>query len=383
MWFFSEEEKLLQKSVKDFAERVVAPRATELDENEGFDPGHFKGLAELGLLGITASEADGGAGMGCLAASIAMEELGAVCASTALSYLAHSILFVNNLATNGSNEQKKRYLPKAIDGSWICGMGMSEPGAGTDALAMTTRAEKKGSKWILNGTKMWITNAVVGHAFYVYARTGAGKKDISTFIVEKSFPGFSFGKKIHKLGMRASPTGELIFENCEVPEENLVGTPGGSVTAMIKNLDIERITISAISLGLARASLEAATRYATERKQFGEPIGNFQMVQKMLADGQAEYEAARAYCYSAAKEWDLGQLDAGSSRSIGAKVKIICSEMATKVAMDAIQIMGGYGYTKEFPVERYMRDAKLMEIGAGTTEILRVVAAKAMLSAAK
>jgi isovaleryl-CoA dehydrogenase len=383
MWFFTEEEKLIQKSVADFAQRVVAPRAAELDEKEGFNREAITGLAELGLLGVTAAEEDGGAGMGCIAATIAMEELGAVCASTALSYLAHSMLFVNNLATNGNAEQRKRYMPKALDGTWVCGMGMSEPGAGTDALGMTTRAEKKGGKWILNGTKMWITNAVVGDVYYVYARTGTGRNDVSTFIVEKGFKGFSFGKKIPKLGMRASPTGELVFENCEVPEENLVGTQGKSVAALIKNLDIERITISGISLGLARASLEAATRYASERKQFGEPIGNFQLVQKMLADGQAEYEAARAYCYNAAKEWDLGLLQGGSSRSTGAKVKIIASEMATKVAMDAIQILGGYGYTKEFPVERYMRDAKLMEIGAGTTEILQVVTAKEMLAAVK
>jgi isovaleryl-CoA dehydrogenase len=383
MWFFTEEEKMLQKSVADFAQRVVTPKAAELDEKEGFNREAMKGLAELGLLGVTASEADGGAGMGCVAATIAMEELGAVCASTALSYLAHSILFVNNLATNGNAAQKKKFLPKAIDGSWVCGMGMSEPGAGTDALGMTTKAEKKGGKWILNGTKMWITNAVVGDAFYVYARTGQGKNDISTFVVDKSCKGFSFGKKLPKLGMRASPTGELVFENCEVPEENLVGTQGKSVAAMIKNLDIERITISGISLGLARASLEAATKYATERKQFGKAIGDYQLVQKKLADGQAEYESARAYCYSAAKEWDLGLLSGGSSRSTGAKVKIIASEMATKVAMDAIQILGGYGYTKEFPVERYMRDAKLMEIGAGTTEILQVVTAKEMLAAVK
>ena len=379
MWFFTEEEQLLKNSVRGFAQQVIAPKAAELDENEGFERSHFKGLAELGLLGITAPEAYGGAEMGCVAATIAMEELGAVCGSTALSYLAHSILAVNNLATNGTEAQKQKYLPKLINGEWIGGMGMSEPGAGTDALAMRTKAERKGDHYVLNGTKLWITNATVGEIFYVYARTGPGRNDISTFIVEKGMKGFSFGKKLSKLGMRGSPTGELIFENCSVPVENRVGEENKSIASMIKNLDIERITISGISLGLARASLEAATQYAKERSQFGQPIGNFQMIQKMLADGQAEFEAARYYCYGAAKQWDLGQLNGPGSRSIGAKVKLVAAQIATKVGMDAIQILGGYGYTKEFPVERFMRDAKLVEIGAGTNEILRVITAKDML----
>ena len=223
MWFFSEEEQLFQNPVRQFAQQVIAPKAAELDETEGFERSHFKGMAELGLLGITAPESYGGAAMGCVAATIAMEELGAVCGSTALSYLAHSILAVNNLATNGNDYQKQKYLPKLISGEWIGGMGMSEPGAGTDALAMRTKAERQGDRYILNGTKMWITNAIVGDIFYVYARTGPGRTDISTFIIEKGMKGFSFGKKLPKMGMRGSPTGELIFENCEVPAENLVG----------------------------------------------------------------------------------------------------------------------------------------------------------------
>lgn len=380
MWFFSEEEVMLQKSARSFAQQVLAPRIAELDETEGFERSHFTGLGELGLLGVTASEEYGGAGMGCVAATLAMEELGAVDASTTLSYLAHSILAVNNLATNGNDDQKRRYLPKLISGQWIGGMGMSEPNAGTDALAMRTRAQKKGSHYILNGSKMWITNAIVGDVFYVYARTGDGRNDISTFIVEKGMKGFSFGKKLSKMGMRASPTGELIFENCEVPEENRVGAENQSTVAMVKNLDIERITISGISLGIARACLEAASRYATERSQFGKPIGQFQMIQQMLAEGQSRYEAARYYCYGAARQWDMGQLQGGNSRSLGAKVKLFTAQEATRIALDAIQIFGGYGYTKEFPVERYMRDAKLMEIGAGTNEILRVITAREMLS---
>jgi isovaleryl-CoA dehydrogenase len=258
-------------------------------------------------------------------------------------------------------------------------MAMTEPGAGSDALGMRTTAVKNGRKYILNGTKMFITNAIVGDIFYVYARTGPGRKDISTFIVESRFPGFKMGPALKKMGMRASPTGELIFDNCEVPEENLVGKEGDSISHMLKNLDIERITIAGISLGIARASIEVAVKYAKERKQFGRPIADFQMIQAMLADGQAEYEAAANYTYNAAQAWDMGKLSATGSRALSAKVKLIAAPMATKVALDAIQILGGYGYTKEFPVERYMRDAKLNEIGAGTNEILRVITARDML----
>jgi isovaleryl-CoA dehydrogenase len=238
---------------------------------------------------------------------------------------------------------------------------------------------KKGDKYILNGTKMFITNAVIGDVFFVYARTGDDRKDLSTFIVESKFPGFKMGKKLKKMGMRASPTGELIFENCEVPAENLVGREGESVAHMLKNLDIERITISGISLGLARASIEAAVKYAKDRVQFGKSISEFQQIQQMLSEAQSQYEAAAYYAYGAAQQWDQGLLDPRGSRSIGAKVKLVATQMATKVALDAIQILGGYGYIKEFPVERYMRDAKLMEIGAGTNEILRVITARDML----
>ena len=379
MWFFTEEQKLLQKTVRDFAQAVLAPRIEHLDETEGFDKSYFKQLGDLGLLGVTAAEEYGGTNMGCVAATIAMEELGAVDASTALSYLAHTMLAVNNLATNGSDAQKKKYLPRLISGEWVGCMGMSEPGAGSDALAMRTRAVKKGDKYILNGTKMWITNAEMGDFFYVYARTGDGRKDVSTFLVERTFSGFRVGKKLKKMGMRASPTSELIFENCEVPVENLVGKEGESISHMLKNLDIERITIAGISLGIARASVEVATKYAKERVQFGKPIAEFQMIQKMLADGQAEYEAAATYVYNGAKAWDEGVLTPSNSRSLGAKTKLIAAQMATKVALDAIQILGGYGYTREFPVERFMRDAKLMEIGAGTNEMMRVLIARDML----
>lgn len=379
LWFFSDEHRLLADSVKNFAQAVLAPKIEHLDEIEGYDRTYFKQMADLGLLGITAGEEYGGTAMGCVAATIAMEEIGAVDASTALSYLAHTMLCVNNIATNASSEQKTRYLPKLISGDWVGCMAMSEPGAGSDALAMRTKAVRRGDKYIINGTKMWITNATYGDVFYVYARTGDGRKDISTFIVEKDFPGFKVGKKLKKMGMRASPTCELIFDNCEVPAENLVGKEGDSLGHMLKNLDIERITISGISLGIARAALEAATRYSKERSQFGRPIADFQMIQAMLADGQAEYEASAYHVYGAAKAWDEGVLNPTTSRALGAKVKLVAARMATKVALDAIQILGGYGYTREFPVERYMRDAKLIEIGAGTNEILRVLIARDML----
>ncbi|MGE4232702.1 MAG: acyl-CoA dehydrogenase family protein [Bacteriovoracia bacterium] len=380
MWFFTDEHRLLQKSVRDFATSVLAPKIEELDEKEGFDRSYFKKMADLGLLGITVPESDGGTDMGCVAATIAMEEIGAIDASTALTYLAHSILFINNLATNGSPEQKKKYLPKTISGEWIGGMGMTEPGSGSDALSMRTKAVKKGNKYILNGTKMFITNAVIGDIFYVYARTGESKKDISTFIVESSFPGFRMGRKLKKMGMRASPTGELIFENCEVPAENLVGKENDSISHLFKNLDIERITISGISLGIARAALDVATKYAKEREQFGSPLGSFQMIQAMLADGMAEYEASRSLVYQNAQEWDLKLLGNAGSQSAGAKAKLMAARMATKVALDSIQILGGYGYIKEFPVERFMRDAKLMEIGAGTNEVMRLIIARELLA---
>lgn len=378
MWFFTEEHQLLQKTVREFAQQVLAPNVEAMDEEESYDTSYFTQMGELGLLGLTAPEEYGGTNMGCVAATIAMEELGAVDASTALSMLAHSYLTINNIVTNASDEQKARYLPKLISGEWIGGMGMTEPGAGTDALSMRTQATRKDEQYILNGTKMFITNAVIGHIFYVYAKTGEDRKDISTFLIESSFPGFKMGKKLKKMGMRGSPTGELIFDQCQVPVKNRVGDEGGSVAHMLKNLDLERITISGISLGIARACIENAVKYAKERSQFGKPIAEFQMIQSMLAEAQAHYEASRAYTYHAAHSWDLGLMNS-ESRAVGAKVKLIAAQMATKIALDAIQILGGYGYIKEFPVERYMRDAKLMEIGAGTNEILRVITARDLL----
>lgn len=374
---------MLQASVRDFAADKIAPLAESADEKETLPDGHFAALAEMGLLGITADEEYGGAGMGCVAASIAMEEIGKVCASTALSYLAHSMLVVHNLNVNGSKEQKAKYLPDLIAAKKIAGLGISEPESGSDALSLSTKAEKKGKDYQLTGTKMWITNAPIGDVFYLYAKTGPGKKDLSTFIVEKEFAGFSRGKKIRKMGMRGSPTGELIFENCQVPGDNLVGKEGDSVKHMMRNLDIERITIAAISVGLAEAAVQIATKYATERKQFDQPIANFQMIQKMIADGAAYTSSASSVVFEAAKRYDLAIAE---GRQLGkeeafwaAKAKLVAAETATKVCLDAVQVLGGYGYSREFPVERMARDAKLVEIGAGTNEVMRLIIAKQLI----
>lgn len=374
MWF-NEEHKMLQESVRQFCRNEVEPGAAERDETEQFDMSLVKKMGDLGILGITVPTEYGGAGMDTVAATLVMEELGAVCASTALSYLANSILAVHNLNMNGSEDQKKKYLPRLCSGELWGGMGMTEPGAGSDAVGMQMRAEKKGDHYILNGTKTFITNGPDGDFFLVYARTGEEKKSLSTFLIEKGFEGFSCGKKLSKMGMRGSPTGELVFENCKVPVENLVGEEGQSVSHMMRNLNIERVTIAGISNGLARASLEYSNKYATERRQFSEPIGSFQMIQKMIADNYTQYNASRAYTFECAKA-----IDEGTSTGRGAAAcKVFAAEVATQVGLNAIQILGGYGYTKEYPVERYMRDAKLMEIGAGTSEIMRIIIAREVL----
>ncbi len=368
------EQEQLGQTLANFAATELAPRAAELDEVEGFNDSAFRKMADLGLLGITASEEYGGAHQGCVEATLVMEKFGAACASTTLSYLAHSILCVNNLNENASAAQKQKYLPNLISGKWIGAMAMTEPDAGSDALGLSTRAEKKGGKYILNGAKTYITNGSLADVFVVYAKTGNTKKDISTFIVEKNFPGFSVARKLKKMGMRASPTCELAFENCEVPEENLIGKPGESVSHMMRNLNIERITISGISVGIAQACLEYANRFAHERKQFGAPLSSFQMVQERIAEMATQNEAARALVYASARSYDRGD----RSMALGAMSKLFSAQVATQAGLDAIQILGGAGYMKEYPVERYMRDAKLMEIGAGTNEIMRLLIARSL-----
>ena len=377
MWFFTEEEKELQRVCRDFAQRELAPKATHHDEEESFNISAFKKMGELGLLGITADPKYGGAGLGATAATIVMEEFGAACAGSTLSYLAHAILCVNNIENNGNVEQKEKYLPKLITGEHIGCMGMSEPENGSDAVGIQTKATKSadGQFYTLNGTKMWITNAQYADVAYVYTRTGTDRKNLSTFIVEKGTPGFSVGKPIHKMGMRSSPTGELVFENAKVANTQLVGKEGDSIYHMMKNLDIERITISGISLGIAQACVNQCVKYATERKQFGKHIGSYQMIQRMIAEMATETEMMRCFLYNTAREYDHGN----RGPSIAAQVKLALPKMATKIALDAIQLHGGYGYSREFPLERMMRDNKLNEIGAGTNEIMVMIIAKNLL----
>lgn len=379
MWFFTEEEKDLQRLCKDFASKELAPFAEKFDHDEAFNLSAYKKMGELGVLGITADPEYGGAGMGAVAATLVMEEFGAACAGSTLSYLAHSILCVNNIQNNGSAEQKAKYLPKLITGEHIGCMGMSEPEFGSDAVGIQTKAVKNSDgSYTINGTKMWITNAQYADVAYVYTRTGAEKKNLSTFIIEKGTPGFSVGKPIHKMGMRSSPTGELVFENCKVPDFALVGKEGDSVYHMMKNLDIERITIAGISLGIAQACVAQCVKYAAERKQFGKHIGSFQMIQKMISEMATETEMMRSFLYTTAKRYDMGERGPSSA----AMVKLALPKMATKIALDAIQLHGGYGYSREFPLERMMRDNKLNEIGAGTNEVMIMIIAKNLLGKA-
>jgi isovaleryl-CoA dehydrogenase len=379
MWYFSEEEKQLQKVCRDFAQNEIAPYAEKHDHDETFNMDAFKKMGELGILGITADPEYGGVGLGATAATIVMEEFGKACPALTLSYLAHSMLCVNNLAANASKEQQQKYLPKLITGEHIGAMGMSEPGYGSDAIGMQCKAQRDGDHYTINGNKMWITNAQFADVVYLYARTGTGKKDLSTFIVDaKSTPGYSVSKEIHKMGMRGSPTGGLSFEDAKVPLENRIGNEGDSVHHMMKNLEIERLTIAGISLGVAQACVDQCIKYANEREQFGKTIGSFQLIQKMIAEMAAETEMMRSFLYDSCKLWDEGNV----SNTRAAMVKLNLPKMATKIALDAIQLHGGYGYSREFPLERLMRDNKLNEIGAGTNEVMIMIIAKNLLSEA-
>lgn len=379
MWYFTEEQKQLAAVCKDFAQKEIAPKAEHHDTHETFNMDAFKKMGELGLLGITADPEYGGAGLGATEATIVMEEFGKACPGLTLSYLAHSMLCVNNINTNASKEQKAKYLPKLITGEHIGAMGMSEPGYGSDAVGMQCKATQKGDDYVINGNKMWITNAQYADVVYLYTRTGKEKKDLTTFIVDtKATEGYSVSKEIHKMGMRSSPTGELAFENAKVPGENRVGNEGDSVHHMMRNLEIERLTISGISLGVAQACVDQCIKYANEREQFGKTLGNFQMIQKMIAEMAAETEMMRSFLYDSCKLWDEGKV----SNTRAAMVKLQLPKMATKIALDAIQLHGGYGYSREFPVERLMRDNKLNEIGAGTNEVMIMIIAKNLLKEA-
>ena len=365
----------LREMTRAFAERELAESAAEFDRREAFNRPAFNKLGELGLLGITVDERFGGSGMDAVAATIAHEELSAADPGFTLAYLAHSMLFANNLAQNGDDAQRSRLLPDACTGVKVGGMCMSEPNAGTDVLGMSTRAENRGDHWVLNGAKMWITNGAVadgelGDTFLVYAQTGdAGTKaarSLSMFIVEKGFEGFKLGQKIvDKCGMRASTTAELVFDECKVPAANLVGEVGDAVLHMMRNLELERLTLAAMSLGIARRSLEIMNTYARERTAFGKPIAEFGQIQRHIGESYAEYMAGRAYVYNTAYNLDLAS---SGNRLDSDGVKLFTSTMAKNVADRAMQVLGGYGYVGEYHVERLWRDAKLLEIGGGTIE---------------
>jgi len=366
------EHRALRQMVRSFTEAQVEPQAEAHDRDERFNVGLSRRLGELGLLGLTVPEAWGGAGMDAVASAAVHEELASSDPGFTLSYLAHSLLFANNLAVNGSDAQRSRYLPRASSGELIGGMCMSEPGAGTDVLGMRTTAARRGDRYVLNGAKMWITNGAVsdaelGDVFLVYARVeGAERSRLTMFIVEKGFKGFSLGQKLHgKLGMRASTTAELVFEDCEVPAENRVGEEGEATLHMMRNLEIERLGLAAMSLGIARRCVEVMNRYASERRSFGQPLRDFGQVQRHLAESYAEYMAGRAYVYHTAAALDLGR---PGHRLDSDGVKLYCATMAKNVADRAIQVLGGYGYVGEYKVERLWRDAKLLEIGGGTLE---------------
>ncbi len=361
----------LRDLCRAFAEKELEPQAEEYDKTESFNLGLFRKLGALGLLGITCDPEYGGSGMDAIAAVIAHEELSAVDPGFALAYLAHAMLFANNVNVNGTEDQKRRYLPGACDGSKVGGMCMSEPGAGTDVLGMRTTARRDGDHYVLNGAKMWITNGAIsdtelGDVFLVYARTGDDRSAISSFLVEKGFEGFALGQKIKgKLGMRASTTAELVFEDCRVPAANLVGSEGGATICMMRNLEIERLTLAAMSLGIARRCIEVMNRYAGERTSFGQPLNRFGQIQRHIAESYAEFMAGRCYVYNTAANLAL---DSAGGRLDSDGVKLFCSTMAKNVADRAIQVLGGFGYVAEYTVERLWRDAKLLEIGGGTCE---------------
>ncbi|OQR90241.1 isovaleryl-CoA dehydrogenase [Achlya hypogyna] len=370
----TEEHQALREMLRSFVKDKVEPQANDFNRAEKFNVDLFRELGELGLLGITVPEKYGGSEMDALAAVIAHEELSSSDPAFCLSFLAHSMLFTNNLARNGSDEQCAKYLPAACSGEAICGMAMSEPSVGTDVLGMKTTAKKVGDEYILNGTKMWITNGAIndtdlGDTFLVYARTGNSgnaRQDFSSFIVEKGFEGFSLGQRIKdKCGMRASMTAELVFENCRVPAANLIGTEGSAVICMMRNLEIERVTLAAMSLGIARRSIEVMNSYAKDRVAFGKPLNYYGQIQANIAKSYAEYMAGRAYVYNTAR---VMKLDAVGNRIDTDGVKLYCGDMAKTVADRAIQTLGGYGYVGEYNVERLWRDSKLLEIGGGTNE---------------
>ncbi|MGI8525233.1 MAG: isovaleryl-CoA dehydrogenase [Pseudolabrys sp.] len=366
-----EEVEMLRKTVNGFAQDKIAPRADQIDRSNTFPRDLWPQMGELGLHGITVEEEYGGSGLGYLEHCVALEEISRASASVGLSYGAHSNLCVNQIRRNGSDAQKKKYLGKLISGAHLGALAMSEPGAGSDVVSMRTRADKKGDRYVLNGSKMWITNGPSADTLVVYAKTdpAAGARGITAFIVEKGMKGFSTAQKLDKLGMRGSDTCELVFEDCEVPAENVLGKIGGGVNILMSGLDYERVVLAAGPLDIMQACLDVVLPYVHDRKQFGAPIGSFQIMRAKIADMYVTMNAAKAYVYAVARACDDGR----TTREDAAGAILYAAENATKLALDAIQCLGGNGYINEFPAGRLLRDAKLYEIGAGTSEIRRML----------
>ena len=376
-----EDIEMLRDQVYQFAQNEIAPLAEQADADNQFPNQLWTKLGDMGLLGVTVSEQYGGSDMGYLAHTIAMEEVSRASGGIGLSYGAHSNLCVNQIFKNGNDAQREKYLPKLVSGEHIGALAMSEPNAGSDVVSMKLKAEKRGNKYILNGNKMWITNGPDAHTFVIYAKTdpNAGPRGITAFIVERDFPGFSRAQKLDKLGMRSSNTCELVFEDCEVPAENILGKEGEGVRVLMSGLDYERLVLSGGPLGIMQSCMDIVVPYIHDRQQFGQSIGQFQLVQGKVADMYTQMNAARAYVYTVAQSCDRGE----TTRKDAAGAILYSAELATKMALDAIQLLGGNGYINEYQTGRLLRDAKLYEIGAGTSEIRRMLIGRELFNESK